>query len=119
MATPTSVDAYIAGYPPKVQVVLRKIRRIIRSVASEAEESISYRIPCFKQNGVLIYYAAFKNQIVLYPPVSGDARLEKAAAPYAGEKGNLRFALDKPIPYHLIERVTRLRLKQNHAKPAR
>jgi uncharacterized protein YdhG (YjbR/CyaY superfamily) len=117
--TPVSVDAYIASFPPKVQVILRKVRDVIRSVAPDAEETISYQIPCFKKNGALVYYAAFKSHIGLYPPVSGDARLVKAVAPYAGEKGNLRFALDQPIPYHLIERVTRLRLKQNHAKPAR
>lgn len=117
--TPVSVDAYIAGFPPEVQVMLRKVRKVIRSVAPDAEETISYRIPCFRQDGALVYYAAFKSHIGLYPPVSGNVRLEKAVAPYAGEKGNLRFPLDQPIPYHLIERVTRLRLKQNHAKPAR
>jgi uncharacterized protein YdhG (YjbR/CyaY superfamily) len=63
-----------------------------------------------------VYFAAFKNHIGLYPPVSGNARIEKAVAPYAGEKGNLRFPFDKPIPYDLIARITAHRLTQNLAK---
>ena len=65
---------------------------------------------------MLVYYAAFKGHIGLYPPVSGDARLLKAVAPYAGPKGNLRFPYDKPIPYDLIARITRLRARQDAAK---
>jgi uncharacterized protein YdhG (YjbR/CyaY superfamily) len=63
-----------------------------------------------------VHFAAFRNHIGLYPPVSGDARLEKAIAPYAGEKGILRFQLNQPIPYDLIERIVKLRVKQNAAK---
>jgi uncharacterized protein YdhG (YjbR/CyaY superfamily) len=61
---------------------------------------------------MLVYFAAFKNHVGLYPPVRGDARLEAAVAPYAGEKGNLRFALDRPIPFALIKRIIRLRVRQ-------
>jgi len=86
------------------------------SAAPGAQETISYRIPAFRLNGVLVYFAAFKKHIGFYPPVRGDARLEKAVAPYAGEKGNLRFPLDQPIPFALIERITKLRVKQNLAK---
>ncbi len=68
------------------------------------------------QDGVLIHFAAFKSHIGLYPPVSGDADLEEALAPYAGEKGNLRFPLDQPIPFGLIERIVKHRLGQNTAK---
>ncbi|TDP60594.1 hypothetical protein DES47_11515 [Roseateles toxinivorans] len=73
-------------------------------------------MPAVKQNGVLVYFAAFKNHIGVYPPITGDARLQKAIAPYAGEKGNLRFPLDKPMPYDLISRITALRVKQDAAK---
>ena len=89
----------------------------MRSAAPEADETISYQIPAFKLNGVLVYFAAFKNHIGFYPPVEGDARLEKAVSPYAGEKGNLRFPLDQPIPFQLIERITRYRVKQNTGRP--
>jgi uncharacterized protein YdhG (YjbR/CyaY superfamily) len=65
---------------------------------------------------MLVYFAAFTKHIGFYPPIRGDSRLEKAVSRYAGEKGNLRFPLDQPIPYGLIKRITRLRVKQNRAK---
>jgi len=65
-----------------------------------------------------VYFAAFKRHIGLFPPVAGDARLARAIAPYAGEKGNLRFPLDQPIPYRLIERIVKLRVRQDRAKAA-
>ena len=115
---PQSIDEYIAAFSPDVRAILRRTRRTIRAAAPDAQEAISYRIPTFTLDGVLVYFAAFKNHIGLYPPVKGDARLEKAIAPYAGEKGNLRFPLDRPIPYGLIERIVELRVRQNRAKAA-
>ena len=115
-AAPTTVDEYIAAFPPEVRRILQRVRRVARAAAPEAREVISYRMPALKQNGVLVYFAAFKNHIGLYPPISGDADIAKAVAPYAGEKGNLRFPLDEPIPYDLIARITALRLKQDLAK---
>lgn len=109
---PASIDAYIAGCPPKVQSILHRIRNSVRDIAPEAEELISYRMPAFRQGGMLLYFAAFKNHIGVYPPVRGDAKLEKAVAPYANERGNLKFPLDRPVPYDLIRRIVKLRLKQ-------
>jgi len=116
--TPKTIDDYIAASSQDVQPILEKIRSTIRSSAPEAEETISYRIPAFKQNGILVYFAAFKNHIGLYPPIKADAALARAVAKYAGEKGNLRFPLDQPIPYALIKRIVTLRVKQNAAKAA-
>src|SRR6516165_11673916 len=107
--TPKTIDEYIALFPPHVQEILQKIRLTVRGVAPDAEEIISYRMPAFRRKGILIYFAAFKNHIGLYPPIKGDPALLKAVAPYAGEKGNLRFPLDEPIPYKLIERIVKLR----------
>jgi uncharacterized protein YdhG (YjbR/CyaY superfamily) len=115
---PTNIDEYISGFSPDVQETLEKVRSTIRSAAPEAEETISYRIPAFTQNGVLVYFAAFKNHIGFYPPVKGDAALTKALSQYAGEKGNLQFPLDQAIPYALIKRIVKLRVKQNMAKAA-
>jgi len=117
-ATPQNIDDYIAAFPPEVQAILERIRSTIRKAAPDAQEIISYRMPAFTQNGILVYFAAFKKHIGLYPPVSGDANLEKAIAPYAGEKGNLKFPLDQPIPYDLIERIVKLRMTQSSAKAA-
>jgi uncharacterized protein YdhG (YjbR/CyaY superfamily) len=113
-----AVDEYIAAFPADVRKILEKIRRTVRKAAPDAEETLSYRIPAFKLNGVLVYFAAFKNHIGLYPPVTGDAKLLREAARYAGEKGNLRFPLDQPIPYDLIDLIVRHKVKENLAKPA-
>ena len=113
---PHNIDEYIASFPPEIQAILSKIRSTVRQAAPEAEEVISYNIPAFTLNGILVYFAAFKKHIGFYPPVRGDARLEKSISVYAGEKGNLKFPLDQPIPYDLIERIVKLRVKQNASK---
>jgi uncharacterized protein YdhG (YjbR/CyaY superfamily) len=115
---PKNVDEYIAAFSPEVQDILEQVRLTISNAAPGAQETISYRIPTFTLSGALVYFAAFKNHIGFYPPVRGDAKLEKAISRYAGEKGNLRFPLDQPIPYSLIERIVKLRVKQNLAKAA-
>jgi uncharacterized protein YdhG (YjbR/CyaY superfamily) len=115
-ATPKSIDKYIASFSPEARAILEKIRLTIRNAAPDAQETISYNIPTFTLNGALVHFAAFKKHIGFFPPVRGDARLEKAASKYAGEKGNLRFPLDQPIPYSLIERLVKLRMKQNLLK---
>jgi uncharacterized protein YdhG (YjbR/CyaY superfamily) len=114
--TPTNIDEYIAGFSPDVQTILETIRQTIRHAAPDAQETISYRMPAFTLKGILVYFAAFKNHIGLYPPMTGDSKLEKAISPYAGEKGNLRFPLDQPIPYPLIERIVKHRARQNLAR---
>jgi uncharacterized protein YdhG (YjbR/CyaY superfamily) len=106
----------VASFSPEVRAILERIRLTIRSAAPDAQETISYRMPTFTLNGVLVHFAAFKEHIGFYPPVRGDAKLEKAASRYAGEKGNLRFPLNQPIPYGLIERLVKLRVKQNLSK---
>ena len=117
-ATPATIDEYIAACSPDVRPILRKLRAIVRRTAPGARETISYRMPAFMLHGVLVYVAAFRKHIGVYPPVRGDARLEKAVAPYAGEKGNLRFPLDQPIPYELFARIVKVRAAQNAATAA-
>ena len=117
-AAPKTVDEYIASYPAEVQEILQKVRTTIQAAAPKAREVISYGIPAFTLEGALVYFGAFKNHIGFYPPVHGDASVEKAVAKYAGEKGNLRFPLDEPVPYALIARIVKLRVKQNLAKAA-
>jgi uncharacterized protein YdhG (YjbR/CyaY superfamily) len=111
-----AVDEYVAGLDGKARTVLEKVRRTVRKAAPNAREVLSYRMPALKQGGILVYYAAFKEHLGLYPPIKGDARLEKAAARYAGPKGNLRFPYDAPIPYDLIAALTELRARQDAEK---
>ena len=115
-AKPESISQYITAYPPAVRTILRRIRKTIRDAAPNAEEVISYRMPAFKQDGVLVYFAAFKNHIGLFPPVKGDPSLERAVVRYAGPKGNLRFPLDEPIPHALIKRIVKFRARRNREK---
>ena len=75
-------------------------------------------MPAFRGHGILVYFAAFKHHIGIFPPIECDARLDKALARYRGPKGTLRFPLDEPMPYELIERIVRLRAKQDQAKAA-
>ena len=117
-AKPKNIDEYIASFSPDVQAILEKIRSTIQDAAPGAQETISYRIPAFRLNGILVYFAAFKKHIGLYPPVRGDAGLEKAISAYAGEKGNLQFPLDHPIPYGLIKKIVKFKVKQNSSRAA-
>jgi uncharacterized protein YdhG (YjbR/CyaY superfamily) len=115
---PKDIDEYIASFPAEVQTVLEKVRQTIRDAAPDAKETISYQMPAFKRHGILVYFAAWTKHIGLYPPISGDKILERAAALYAGPKGNLQFPLNEPIPYDLIKRIVKLRVKQDSAKAA-
>jgi uncharacterized protein YdhG (YjbR/CyaY superfamily) len=109
----TDIDRYISQFPAGVQTILQKMRETIRNAAPEAKEVVSYKMPAFKQHGILVYFAAWKEHIGLYPPISGDKVIEKAIARYAGPKGNLQFPLDEPMPLKLIERIVKLRVKQD------
>lgn len=112
------VDAYIDAFPKPVRVLLGRVRRTIRAAAPEAAEIISYRIPAYRQDGILVYFAGFKAHIGLFPPVRGNAALEKSVKKYAGPKGNLRFPYDQPLPLALISRIVRHHVRQNRAKAA-
>jgi uncharacterized protein YdhG (YjbR/CyaY superfamily) len=113
---PRNIDEYIAPFLPEVQAILEKIRQTVRKAAPEAEETISYLMPTFTLNGNLIHFAAFKKHIGLFPPVKGDEKLNAEIARYRGEKGNLKFPLDEPIPYTLITRIVKVRVKEQLEK---
>ena len=110
---PKTIDEHIDRCEPQARPILRRVRATIAKAAPDATETISYGIPAFKLRRILVYFAAFKQHIGLYPPVKGDAALEKAVAPYAGEKGNLRFPIERKIPYALISRIVKFRATQS------
>jgi len=115
---PTNFESYVAAFPKDVRALLIKVRRTIRAAAPKATEVISYNMPAFRQHGMLVYFAGFKGHIGLYPPVRGNAALQKAVAKYAGPKGNLKFPYDEPLPLALITRIVRHRVKEDTAKAA-
>jgi uncharacterized protein YdhG (YjbR/CyaY superfamily) len=110
---PGNMDEYIAGFPPDVREILEKIRSTIRKAAPDAEETIKYQMPAFTLKGNLVYFAAFKKHIGFYPPVEGNAKLKKELSVYEGPKGSLKFPLDQPIPYHLISKIVKIRVREN------
>ncbi len=106
-----TVETYIKSFPKDVQAILKKMRLTIKSAAPKAEERISYGVPSFRGNGNLVYYAAFKKHIGFYPPV--PSAFKKETAKYAGPKGNLQFPLDEPIPYGLVKRIVKYKVKED------
>jgi uncharacterized protein YdhG (YjbR/CyaY superfamily) len=112
---PSSMDEYIRTFPKDVRAALNAVRRTVQSAVPDAEEAISYRMPAFELHGrALIYFAAFKNHIGLYPPP--PTALKKRVAPYEGPKGNLKFPMDKPIPLALVKSIAQHRAKEITAK---
>jgi uncharacterized protein YdhG (YjbR/CyaY superfamily) len=112
---PATIDDYIAAFPPEVQSILEKIRMTIQEAVPDAEETISYGMPTFTRKGILVHFGAFKKHIGFYPPVRDEA-LRREAAIYEGEKGNLKFPLDQPMPYALIARIAKARVKENEVR---
>jgi uncharacterized protein YdhG (YjbR/CyaY superfamily) len=97
-----------------VQSILGRIRATIKEAAPDAEERISYQMPTFTLKGKdLVYFGAFKKHVGFYPPVRADEKLREEISIYEGERGNLRFPLDKPFPYTLIGKIVKARVEQN------
>ncbi len=111
--TAASIDEYIAACPKNVQKSLKELRATIRAAAPGAEEKISYQMPAFAQNGVLVWFAAFKDHIGFYPKGSGIKAFEKELAGYETSKGTVRFPLDKPLPHKLIAKIVKYRVAEN------
>src|SRR2546428_13492494 len=108
-----TIDEYIESFPENVQDILEKLRDTVRKAAPGAAESISYQMPTFKLDKKrLVYFSAWKNHIGFYSIPEGDETFRKELSPYSGEKGSLRFPLDKPIPYHLVKKIVTLRVKE-------
>ena len=111
-----TIDEYLAGFPKDIQEKLEKIRGTIRKAAPDAEEAISYNMPTFRLNGYLIYFAAYKEHIAIYPAPRGNEEFKEELASYEGGKGTVRFPLHKPIPFDLIRRIVKFRVKVNQAR---
>ena len=115
---PGNMDEYIAEFPRDVRGKLQKTRLIIRKAAPEAEETIKYQIPTFTLHGNLISFAAFKNHIGIYPAPRGTATFQKDLSRFRRSKSTMRFPLDTPIPFGLIGRAVRFRVREHLAKVA-
>jgi uncharacterized protein YdhG (YjbR/CyaY superfamily) len=112
-----NIDEYFATFPKDVQVVLQEMRQAIKEAAPQAEETISYQMPAFKQNGILVWFAAYKKHVGFYPKTSGMDIFKEELVGYEMSKGTIRFPLDKPIPLELVKKIVKFRLKENLSKP--
>ena len=116
MNKPTDIDAYISGYPEAIRNLLQEIRDTIKKAVPQAEEVISYGMPAFRQNGMLVWFAAFQNHIGFYPIPSGIEAFKDELSAFKGTKESIHFPLDKPLPVDLISRIVTFRLAENMIK---
>lgn len=112
----TTVDEYIAAFPKEVQLLLNQMRKTIKAAAPKAEECISYQMPACKQNGMLVYFAGYKNHIGFYPTSSGIEYFKKEIEKYKWSKGAVQFSIDKPLPLALVTKMVKFRVKENQNK---
>jgi uncharacterized protein YdhG (YjbR/CyaY superfamily) len=111
-----TIDEYLAGLPDGPRQILGKLRETVRAAAPGATEKISYRMPAYDLDGILVYFAAFKKHIGFYPTSSGISAFERELAPYEVSKGTVRFPLDEPLPLKLIARIVKFRVAENRRK---
>lgn len=107
------VDEYIAGFPKETQTLLKQLRAAIMKAAPGAEEVISYQMPAYRYNGMLVYFAGYKNHIGFYPGAAGIEAFKKELSTFKGAKGSVQFPLEKPLPVQLITKIVAFRVKQN------
>ena len=114
---PSVIDNYITGFPDEVQQILSELKTIIKQAIPAAEETIHYAMPAFKYNGKhIIYFAAYKKHIGIYPVPAGDEKFQKEIAPYRKSKATLQLSLDNSLPESLIIKMVKFRMAETLKK---
>ncbi|MBA4317631.1 MAG: hypothetical protein C0412_04445 [Flavobacterium sp.] len=113
---PATIDEYIGSFPLEVQKILQELRIVIKKAAPDAEEKISYQMPAFGLNGILVYFAAHKSHIGFYPTASGIAAFKDKISKFKTSRGTVQFPFDKPLPIRLIKDIVKFRAKENLKK---
>ena len=111
-----TIDEYLQTLPSNAQSKLKQLRSLIRRIAPEAQEKISYQMPTFYFNGNLVHFAAYANHIGFYPTPSGIENFKKELSKYKYSKGAVQFPLNEPLPVKIIERIVKFRVKENSKK---
>jgi uncharacterized protein YdhG (YjbR/CyaY superfamily) len=112
--TADSIDEYIAAFPPDTRRVLEALRALIKAIAPEATETISYAIPTFDLNGRhLVHFAGYAKHVGLYPTPSGMEAFERDLEPFKRGKGSVQFPLGRPLPTDLIRRIVEFRVAES------
>ena len=117
-APPQTIDEYIALFPAEVRAILEKVRATVQKAAPGAEEAIKYQLPTFVLHGTLVHFGAFNEHIGFYALPSGTAEFQPELAAYESGKGSVRFPLHRKIPYSLITRIVKFRVRENVAQTA-
>ena len=108
-----TVDECISALPSQTRDAAASLRQAIQQAAPQAEEAISYNMPAFKWNGMLVWYGAFKNHIGFYPRASAIAAFKSELTPFKTSKGAIQLPIDEPIPIDLIKKVVKFRIGKN------
>jgi uncharacterized protein YdhG (YjbR/CyaY superfamily) len=116
MKRPTSVDEYISWFPASTQKLLQQMRATIKKSAPNAEEVISYAMPAYKQNGILVYFAGYEKHIGFYPTGRGIEEFKSELSGYKSGKGSVQFPIDDPLPLKLIATIVKFRVLENDKK---
>lgn len=111
-----TVDQYLSAFPSSTKALLKKMRETVKEVAPQAEELISYNMPAFRWNGMLVWYAANKQHIGFYPTPSAIQTFAQELSQYKTSKGAIQFPIDKPIPTSVVKKIVKFRVKQNLEK---
>jgi uncharacterized protein YdhG (YjbR/CyaY superfamily) len=113
----TSIDDYIFQLPENQQLVLEELRQVIRDTAPEAEELISYGMPAFKHNGMLVYFAVFAKHCTFF--VGNGSLIKEMGDALKGYKtvpSGIHFTPEKPLPAELVRDIVLKRMAENEAK---
>lgn len=116
---PENIDQYIATFPVETIKLLQQIRETIHKAVPDVKEVISYGMPAFKQNNVLVYFAAYAKHIGFYPTGSGIEAFKAEFTDYKWSKGAVKFPLNKPLPLDLITRITKFKAERDLEKVIR
>ena len=116
MAEYRTIDEYIETFPAGVQKKLTELRNVIRELAPDAVEKISYQMPTFYLNGNLVHFAAYSKHIGFYPTPSGITNFEQDIAKFKHAKGSIQFPIEDPLPLDLIIKIVNFRIKENLSK---
>ncbi|HET9826173.1 MAG TPA: DUF1801 domain-containing protein [Chitinophagaceae bacterium] len=111
-----TVEEYISTFPTRTRAILEQMRKTIKEVAPAAEELISYNMPAFKQNGMLVWYAAYQQHIGFYPTPSAIKEFEADLVKFNTSKGAIQFPIENPVPLTLVKKIVKFRVRQNLEK---
>src|SRR6266581_6628681 len=113
-AKPKTIDEYLAALSEDKRAALEKLRKTIKAAAPKAEECISYQLPAFRLNGMLVAFGATANHCAFYPMSSSTVAAHKdELKDYDTSKGTIRFQADKPLPAALVRKLVRSRIAEN------